>query len=930
MKWQLKLLWVVIILLVVLGIWILSYPFSEEGTESLSFEKGYIDLSKHSFNLSGPISLGGELKFVHKEIVYDDEYIEEYLGSVDYVSASGFLDEDTFGTQTYGTYIFDIVPPQYLSVIAIEIPDISSSYKLWVDGDYIISSGRVDPRETVSEPMTMTKRVFIPVNEKVIRLVLQIANFDHHHTGLQDSLIIGTVEQIMERQINSTLREYLIITTALLIGLYHIAIYAMREDETASLHFGLFSLFLAITLSFYGEKSIYNLYPWMSWDMRVQLGLLFSIVTILLLMRYVILLGEKHSDSRVELGLQLAFAIAYIATSVTFGQLIQVMWINVYISLAFVIVVYSFIQLIYHLKNKEVGMQLAVFGMFVALAIFVYDFSSIYHEKFSSYGLFIFIFSQALALGFRYSEAFKTNVNLTGELRLNTRILEERNSEIERAKVELEKWNRVLDKKVNERTEDIRLLLDHSGQAFLSLNEQSQIQPDYSKLTNVYIGDNIRGVDLWEILYSDSIETASLMRATIERAIHEQSFLRRQSYMAILPDTMNFNGHELDIEYKWIKTDYKEQIMVIMTDVTYEKSLMQQLNNEANENWTTLKIILNSNEFWDLFDEFENFMTIQAYRIIDTSVDFELVKEYLIKKLHYYKGNFSIYGLESIVEGIHNLESELINSSIESLHMIKTILYNSNVFIVLKERLNNMLLTEGVDIYSYRETVLISKSKLNSITSSLKQRYGDEAADLIGDIKTLNHQPFRNLFDSYVDYVSVLGKNIGKQINPLQIIGGEFIIDPLNYEGLSRSMVHVFRNIVDHGIEKPELRYERGKPVAGNIEMKISLNSRGENPFISMRIKDDGAGINEVALRSSVAESLGYDEEKMSLIDRTDMLQFVFSPEITTKTKGDIVSGRGLGMTILKEEILELGGRIRIESEELIGLNIVIEVPYRI
>lgn len=68
----------------------------------------------------------------------------------------------------------------------------------------------------------------------------------------------------------------------------------------------------------------------------------------------------------------------------------------------------------------------------------------------------------------------------------------------------------------------------------------------------------------------------------------------------------------------------------------------------------------------------------------------------------------------------------------------------------------------------------------------------------------------------------------------------------------------------------------------------------------------------------------------MSLIDRTDMLQFVFSPEITTKTKGDIVSGRGLGMTILKEEILELGGRIRIESEELIGLNIVIEVPYRI
>lgn len=930
MKWQLRLLWIVIIILVVLGIWILSYPFSEEGTASLMFEKGYLDLSDHSFQLSGPVSLVGELKYVDAEIVYDDEYIDEYLEEVDYVDASSSLDVDKFGGQTYGTYIFELDPPRSLSVIAFEIPDISSAFKLWVDGEYMIGSGRVDSRSSISKPMTMTKRVFVPVNRERIRIVIQVSNFDDHHTGFQESMIIGTADQIMERQINSTLREYLIITSALLIGLYHIAVFAMRDDDDAALHFGLFSLFLAVTLSFYGEKSIYNLYPWMSWGLRVQLGLFFSLLTLLLLMRYVILLGGKRSETKLELGLQAAFVAAYVCTGVTFGQLIQVTWINVYLSLTIVIVVYSFVQLIFHLKNKEVGMQLAVFGMSAALLIFLYDMANIYDQKFSSYGLFIFTFSQALALGFRYSEAFKMNVNLAGELRLNAKILEDRNREIELAKNKLEEWNKVLDKKVNERTEDIRLLLDHSGQAFLSLNEHSQIQPDFSKLTNVYIGDEIRGADLWDILYSGSRETAALMRATVERAIHESSLLRRQSYMSILPKAMNFRDHELDIEYKWIKTDYKEQIMVIMTDVTYEKSLMKQLNHDAQENWTTLKIILNSNDFWELYDEFEDFMTTSAYQKMETESSMITVREYLIKKLHYFKGSFSIYGLKSIVEGIHNLESEYISSSIGSMQDIERIFLESGVFSELQDRLNNMLLTEGIDIYSYREAILVSRERLSGITNDLKDRYGEEAADLVGEMKTLSHQPFRKLFDSYVDYVSILGKNVGKQVNPLQISGGEFVIDPLKYEGLSRSMVHVFRNMVDHGIEKPELRYERGKPAAGNIQMNISLDKDNDEPYIRMEIRDDGGGINEDVLKRNVAQSLGYDDGVVDSMERQTMLQYIFSPEITTKNKGDIVSGRGLGMTILKEEITELGGRIEVESHAQLGLNIIIEVPYRI
>ncbi len=87
----------------------------------------------------------------------------------------------------------------------------------------------------------------------------------------------------------------------------------------------------------------------------------------------------------------------------------------------------------------------------------------------------------------------------------------------------LEQWNRVLDKRVHERTEDVRILLDHSGQAFLSINEDSRIQAGYSKLAVNYLGSELQNLDFWDLIYTnDDDETAVLMRTTVKRVINEK------------------------------------------------------------------------------------------------------------------------------------------------------------------------------------------------------------------------------------------------------------------------------------------------------------------------------------------------------------------------------------------------------------------------
>lgn len=929
MKWQWRTLWLVIIVLIIFSVWIMSFPFSESDANQLRMENGILNLEKYNFEISGPIALTGEIGYIPNAIIYDDEYFEDVIDDIEYVPVDAFLDEDRYGGRGYGTYVLNLVPPRTMSVLAFELPDISSSYKMWVDGELICTLGRVSSYPDSYEPMTLTKRAIISVSEEPIRIIFQVANYSNHHTGFQDHMILGSTDQIMQRQINSTLREYLIITSALLIGLYHIAISASRPDEKASLHFGLFAIFLALTLSFFGEKSVYNVFPWLAWGTRLQLGFLLSLITFMLMMRYVILLRDYVRDTKIELGIQVLMVFTYIGMAITTGSSIQTMWINLYLSSVLMMAVYVLIQMILQIKNREAGMRFAAAGMFITLVIFSLDLSDLFGEKYSSYGLFILIFTQALALGFRYSESFRKNMELTSELRLNARILEERNVEVELARDKLEILNKELDNKVNERTEDIRLLLDHSGQAFLSINEFSEIQPGYSKLTEIFLGENIRGKNLWDILCEKESENKDLVNQSVGRVLNEFSPLRRKSYLEILPVDFKYNDYDLSVEYKCIKTSFKEQIMVIMTDVTYEKTLRNQLKLEAELKWTTLKIMKNSNEFWHIYDKFEAFILRAAMDMIKSIEDIHELKSKLVKELHYYKGSLSIYGLEKVVESIHDMESDLSDVRIRTRKAVKSVFAGTNAMKCLDSALVEIHESEGVDLYAYREAIIISKDKLHDVSRALKRQFGSTAGEMIQEVYTLNHQPFRRLFDPYIDYVSVLGKNVGKEVNPIQVVGGDFLVDPVVYEGFSRSMVHLFRNIVDHGIEKPEIRHERGKDSAGNIELEISVSNENKQPMIHLAIKDDGGGIDESRLKESVAKYTNLSDSDIESLEHEALLRFIFSPMISTKQNGDIVSGRGMGMTLVLEEISDLGGRILLENEEQLGLSFLIDMPYK-
>lgn len=926
MKKPSRLVWIVTILLVGFGLFLLSLPYSEPTLDTLTVVEGKLDLRKHNFNLNGPAELVGEFAYLENNIVYDDEFLEDEMERALYVDATRPLDRTRFGGLGHGTYIFELKPPVARDLLALEIPVISSAYKLWVNGKLLVTNGRVSSSPNLFRPRLLPQRVIFPAEDNTVRILLQVSNYHFTYTGIGKEIIIGTPQQIMQRQVNSHLQEYLIIAIAMLTGAYHIAIYSIRKEEKATLHFGVFSIILGITLIFFGERIINNIFPKVEWHTIDQTGYIFVTLTVLLMMRYVILLGGGQSDTPFEKSIQSLFIGAFFVRSITLDKPYYIWSLSGFMVIGTVIVIYSMLKLAYHMRFNSVRTKVTVVGMYFAMIIFFIHLPEMFNERFSNYGLFLFIFFHALALGFRYSEIFSLNLDLTLALKDNSEKLQVKNAELVKIKSSLEDLNKQLDNKVDERTEDIKLLLDHSGQAFMSINSRSEIQTGYSALSEVYLGMSLAGQNFWKVLFPNSSEEVNMFTAAVERALHEKSQMRRESYLSVLPESVETNQRELRIEYKLIQTRFKEQVMVIITDISFEKSLMEQMEKETRENWTNMKIVLYAQEFWRTYNRIEAFCNLEKTYFNDSALSAKSLQGNMLKSLHHFKGQLSVYGFNEELNYIHELEQRLIDASPLDKTTLKKIVHQSSLIERIDERLNRIYENEGVDIYMYRDTLRISKSKLDEIILSAEAAYGEEASDLVKTLYSDNHLPFRRIFEGYVDYVVLLGRSIGKDVAPLEIIGGKFLVDLGMYEGFMKSVVHILRNMVDHGIEKPELRYERGKPLAGTITIEIEL----VGDQIKIKIYDDGGGVDFEALKENVVMHLGYSEAQIDRMDKVELLELIFSNQVTTKNEGDIVSGRGLGMTLVKEEVLKLGGSIRIDSVIYEKTQVEIVLPYQV
>jgi two-component system chemotaxis sensor kinase CheA len=183
-------------------------------------------------------------------------------------------------------------------------------------------------------------------------------------------------------------------------------------------------------------------------------------------------------------------------------------------------------------------------------------------------------------------------------------------------------------------------------------------------------------------------------------------------------------------------------------------------------------------------------------------------------------------------------------------------------------------------------------------------------------------QPLSKLFSRYPRVIRDLARMTNKQIN-LVMEGGETEVDKSVLEGLGDPLVHLLRNSADHGVETPEIRKAAGKPETGTIR----LSARHEGNYVLITIIDDGRGIDRQSIGRKAIEKGVISEDELAAMPDGNVLQLIFAPGFSTAEQVSDLSGRGVGMDVVRTNIAKLNGMVDVDSTVGQGTTVSIKIP---
>ncbi|WP_106495959.1 chemotaxis protein CheA [Lentibacillus sp. Marseille-P4043] len=234
------------------------------------------------------------------------------------------------------------------------------------------------------------------------------------------------------------------------------------------------------------------------------------------------------------------------------------------------------------------------------------------------------------------------------------------------------------------------------------------------------------------------------------------------------------------------------------------------------------------------------------------------------------------------------------------------------------------------DLMNLFEEVVIDRGRLEDISTKIDhndlqdtvEHMSRVSEDMQNLILTMRMVPVEQVFNRFPRMVRGLAKDLDKKVN-LEIIGAETELDRTVIDEIGDPLVHLIRNSIDHGVETPEDRQKLGKTDEGKLILRAFQS--GNHVFIE--IEDDGAGINrEKVLAKAIDNGLVTAEQAKSLADE-EAYQFIMSSGFSTADEISDISGRGVGLDVVKNKIESLGGTISIQSEKDKGSKFSIQLP---
>jgi two-component system chemotaxis sensor kinase CheA len=232
--------------------------------------------------------------------------------------------------------------------------------------------------------------------------------------------------------------------------------------------------------------------------------------------------------------------------------------------------------------------------------------------------------------------------------------------------------------------------------------------------------------------------------------------------------------------------------------------------------------------------------------------------------------------------------------------------------------------------------LVMTKAQILEVQRQLRERAGfsDLTVDLFRASRSLERKlgelqegivavrmvPVGQVFSRLHQFVRTFARESGKEIE-FHVFGEETEIDKRMLEEISDPLIHIIRNAVDHGIEPVEVRRRQGKPERGTV----AVRAFPKGSYVVVTVEDDGAGIDpQEVLRSAHRRGLVAED---SLLEESEILHLIFLPGFTTSEAVTEISGRGVGLDVVRKNLIKLRGRIDVESEVGVGTRMTLTFP---
>jgi two-component system chemotaxis sensor kinase CheA len=235
--------------------------------------------------------------------------------------------------------------------------------------------------------------------------------------------------------------------------------------------------------------------------------------------------------------------------------------------------------------------------------------------------------------------------------------------------------------------------------------------------------------------------------------------------------------------------------------------------------------------------------------------------------------------------------------------------------------LDTLMRLVGELVLTRNQIVATAATQSDSVIARAAQRLNLLVTELQEGVMKTRMQPIDTVFSKLPRVVRDLGLACGKQVR-LEIEGRDTELDKTILEAIKDPLVHAVRNAIDHGIEAPEVRRERGKPTEG----RLVLRAYHEGGQVNIEITDDGAGIDPQRVAERAIQA-GFDAEHVRRMSQRELINLIFVPGLSTAETVTNVSGRGVGMDVVRANVERIGGTVDVTSELGVGTTLRIKIP---